>query len=507
MLNNVSEFVNSIGEQNRRAAAAKRIALYYDDYREILRNVVRAAAPGEVALQLEPFLQLVGGSSFLKRISDELARPLYARDALRRVMQPGDGELKFSRPEQDKWQEIATEIDVDCCMDLAARLLQASSRVYLFPRVIKDAESGDAEFALDIMTRDMTFVIPDPDRPHRPIAWGYITKWSQEVIPKPLEWVCWDDEIYFSFQGKVFTAPPVEHDYGMIPVAVVGRRMRPGMYDDDSCGADLEAQSLYSFIVDLVVARKVWTQQHIQLAHKGDIEGFPEGQILNEKSILHIGGGPESQLLTLDLQSDPSNLLKVKAANEASVAANYGIGADRLNQQKAGSAPADDGLQERVAEMAQIMYRAERDLFEVLKVISKDHPKLTLAQDDKLIVDLGYVHNRTDRMTVLAIRAEEKRQGVRDPVDDVLEDNPEFGGDEEIAMEYLKQKAERRAAVVELMRELNAPADGEPGMSPEQNGARGPVERDAKKAADAAATERAAGMSGVANELRSGGAA
>src|SRR3990167_1563712 len=79
-------------ERQRRYTVGRRVRLYYDDYRQILRDHIYAIHHDalEVVAELEPFIPMVGGSSFLKRVADERARPLYARDPLRRIVQPAD---------------------------------------------------------------------------------------------------------------------------------------------------------------------------------------------------------------------------------------------------------------------------------------------------------------------------------------------------------------------------------------------------------------------------------
>lgn len=496
--------VKSEADKVRRHTIGRRVRLYYDDYKQILREhiyLIHAESP-EVGAALEPFIPLVGGSSFLKRVADERARPLYARDPLRRIVRPAElnswasgaeqtptGErpaLPPPSPDQSAWEGIAAEMDVNRALDQAARLLTPSSKVFLYPRVIKGDDSESA--ALDVLTADMVTAIPDPRRPSKALAIIYALESKNGEATK---YVCWDNRRSFAFapgQGPALDLR--EHDFGLLPFVEISQRCRPGCYWDITTGADLEAQTLNSLSLDLVIVYKAWTQRHIQLAFKGDVDGFPRNQVLNEKSILYIGGSAESLLLPIDLQGDFQQLLNVQSANEARTAANYGISRERLNQK--GGSETDDGLHERVDEIAQVMYRAETDLFRVVKAISREHPRWHLNPDAITIVDLGYLHARTNRKTQLDLYDAEVKQGLRSGVDSVLEDNPEYGGDRRVALAHIEARAREQAAIYMIQRAVNAPRSNDvtkPGQSPEDNGRMGPMVRDGAMTRDDAAMD------------------
>src|SRR5688572_16973629 len=87
--------LTSRSETLRREVMRVRTRLYRDDYKGIIRDHKNQVfLEPAVADRLEPFIDFIGGSSFLKRVSDEQARPLYARSPIRRVIGPND--LKIS---------------------------------------------------------------------------------------------------------------------------------------------------------------------------------------------------------------------------------------------------------------------------------------------------------------------------------------------------------------------------------------------------------------------------
>jgi len=508
--------VKSEADRLRRHAIGRRVRLYFDDYKQILRDhiySIHQESP-EVAAALEPFIPLVGGSSFLKRVADERARPLYARDPLRRIVRPGELlppalanppapgariELSPPSPDQQAWEGLAAEMDVNRALDQAARLITPSNKVFLYPRVIKSAEEGDAA-ALDLLTGDMVTVIPDPRRPSRPLALIYVL---ESRNGEPLRYACWDNRRYFAFDPAQGPAIDLrDHDFGLLPFVEVAQRCRPGSYWDLTSGADLEAQTLNSLSLDLVILYKAWTQRHIQLAFKGDVDGFPRNQVLNEKSILYIGGSSDSLLLPIDLQGDFQQLLNVQAANEARTAANWGISRDRLNQR--GGAETDDGLHERVDELAQVMYRAELGLYSIAKAISREHPRYHLSPDSMTIVDLGYLHARTNRKTQLELNDMEVKQGLRSGVDTVLEDNPEYGGNRAVALAHIEERTREQAVIYEIQKITNSPKGNDlsqPGQTSADNGRMGPMVRDGKLSRDTAADLASGSLKNLARRI------
>lgn len=480
----VHELASSLREVARRNAAAERVKLYRDDYRQLLeRMVFEVFTEPRIRESVTRILPLISGTSFVKRVADEKGRPIYARAPLRRVVLDGEQDVKEA---QAAYRALAKEMGLDAAMDTIARLITACGAVLGFVRYVEGVG-----LTLDVMTPDMVTVVPHPDVATRALAVAYVRTWHDD---RPFETVVWDDQRRFSIdsQGRLL-GPVVAHDFGTLPFLEVHQRGRTCHYWQESLGSDLISQTRQSMFLDLVLIRKIKLQSHLQITYIGDSEAFVKAQVLDEQSVLHA----ESGIIGLqNLESDPAKYIAVKQTNEAAVAAAHGISRDRLNQQvrEAGD---DVALQERVAELAAIMAEAEARLFEIVKAVSREHPEHHVPPDARLLVDLGQIHNRVDRKTQLDIRQAERSMGLRSGVDDVLEDNPEMGGDREQAMARIRESMAEEAIIVEERRKLNAPADGgspeEPGQDPAANGAMGPAVRDGKMTRDEAAAQAATG--------------
>lgn len=476
---------NTPKETLRRQLARRRICLYRDDFESVLQEQLGILFRDEaVRLQFYRLARLAGSSSFLKRVSDEVSRPVYSTPPVRRVKPAGAADKRGSDPNQAKYAALAKRIQLNQTMDLAARLVVACAPVFLIGRYIKD--DGPT---LDVATGDCVSVIPDPRKPTRALAIAY--------EQGPGQWVVADDKRTFQVNANGIASAVEPHDLGRIPVVEIHRRGRWGTYWD-SQGQDLEVAALSMMFIDAVILKKHKSQSHIQLAFAGDSDGIPKNQVLDEESILMING--QGQLTPIDLQADPTGLLKTKAALETTVAAAYGLSQARLNQEKDAS---DQGLTERTAEIMAVMGDAEADAFDLLQRLSQsDTPDKRIAEGLEFSADYRAISNRMDPMQELAYWKELRANGLRSIVDDAFALNPELQ-DEVAAWTEINRNMEDEAVYIAQRRALNIAEDAnvnQPGQDPQSNGAMGPAVRDGKMSKDEAAMQAESGDSSAASD-------
>lgn len=478
--NYVGEKISAREESSRRAEATERVKLYRTDYKAIIAwTLSQIFTEWEVYRRLERLLPIIGGASFLRRVANEVGRPLYAAPPTRRViLGPSGGDVGRA---QEAYNAMAEEMQLNAQMDTVARMLTPSAAMFAFPRYVEDL----GQMVLDVMTPDMVTVIPHPDVPTRALAIAYATEWMNG---KATEHVVWDNARNFRVgpRSGYVRSSLKPSNFGLLPIVEIHQPGRTCHYWQDTFAEDLVSQAKQSLFMDCVIVRKVKTQSHRQTSYIGDSGNFVKGQVLDEESVIHAEAGTIS---VLDFESDPTKVLETKLANEANVAAAYGINRDRLNQRT--TSPADDvGLKQRVAELAAVLVPAEVRLFEIVKTVSREHPKYAghIPHDARLLVDLGDIHDRVDRMTQLNIREKERSMGYRSVVDDVLEDHPAIW-DRATAEKFSVDKMAEEARFIEKRRALNVPADAtvdEPGQDAAKNGAMGPKVRDGEMTRDEA---------------------
>lgn len=466
----VTDHTNRPLEILRREKTAERVALYRDAYeRSLDRIITQVFTEAQVVDRLRSLAPLVGGTSFIKRVAGDLARPLYARAPLRRLDNATDAA-------QVTYSEIAREMRLNARMDEIAHLLVAANDVFAFVRFVPDKG-----LRLDILTGADTWTIPHPEVPTEPLAVVY--ERCNRADPRVKERVVWDDKRYFAIdkEGNL-VSQVVEHGLGILPIIDIHRTERLADFYDCDSGYDLVSQTRNSLFLDLIVLKKIKSQSHIQLYFSGDTTGFIKDQVTDEESVLISQG--QGNLGTINLESDPSRIMAVKTANETLVKGNYGLAEERTEE-------GDVGLRERVAELASILVDAEQRICKVVQAVSRESSHAGKIPDSAVLrVDLGTIHHRVDRKAQLEIRDTERSMGYRSVVDDVLEDNPEFDGDEATALKWIDEKMKQEAVYIARRRALNISEDAnskEPGQSPEANGAMGPAVRDGKISKDDAA--------------------
>lgn len=117
----------------------------------------------------------------------------------------------------------------------------------------------------------------------------------------------------------------------------------------------------------------------------------------------------------------------------------------------------------------------EKSLLKISLILINKYKKLSLNVDVKWTIEyLEPLPSIDDPRVALEVLIKGMTEGVDSPVAYLMRTNPDINTEKE-ALDYIDKNAEIRAKVVELMRELNAPANGDPGLTPEQNGARGPL--------------------------------
>lgn len=473
--------VGSSADLMRRQLARRRICLYRDDFETVLQEQLGLIFRDEaVRLRFYRLARLAGATSFLKRISDEVARPVYATPPTRRIRKRGTKpETRNRAPdgEQQKLNDLATRIGLNAIMDLSARLLVACAPVFLIGRVIE----GEGP-TLDVATADCVSIIPDPRKRTRALAVAYETAGGT--------WTVVDDQRSFVVNGQGIIKATETHSLGRLPVVEIHRRGRWGSYWDTQ-GQDLEVAALQMMFIDSVLLKKHKSQSHIQLAFAGESDGIPKQQVLDEESILMVNG--QGTLTPINLEGDPSGLLKTKEVTETSVAAAYGISRARLNQEKDAS---DQPLNERTAEIMTIMGDAEADAFDLLQRLSKaGSPDGAIADDMIFAADYRAMSHRMDPMEELAYWKELRANGLRSIVDDAFALNPELASEDD-AWDEINRNMADEAVYIGQRRALNIDEQAsvdEPGQNPKANGAMGPAVRDGKMSRDDAATKSKSG--------------
>lgn len=466
-------------EKQRRKNAQRRVDLYLDHAETHLREEVhRVFQTAEVRALIEPFIKMASSQSLFKRVVDEISRPVYSI--------PPRREVTGLESDQDTFRQLARECRLDGRMDLAVRLVNACNQVWLYYRHVPRLG-----VVLDVLTPNMVTVIEDPADPTRELGIIYDRIVRRNGKPELMH-VFWDAKETFQFdtEGKAlaFDDPKLKKLHGLprMPFVSIKRRDNWGKFWDDTSGNDLECGQLAVSLVTALVLKLHKCQGEKQIVITGDINGVPKGQTLDGQGAIVAPDG--TTITTLDLTTNPEHYLKTVDTITDRVAANHGLNRERMNQ---GQSANEDGLLERRADMIKVFRPAEEDGFEVLKMVSLEHPRLKLSKDASLAVDFGEFEARTDRKAQLDIWEQSRSMGLRNVLDDIKATNPEIQTDAE-AWDELDKNMAAEADFILRRRALNIPEDAtvdQPGQNAAANGAMGPLVRDKKMTKDEAADQ------------------
>ena len=472
-------------ERVRRQESNDRRLLYQDRPESVVRKLVKQVFDDPTVIaRMMKFVPLVASQAIYKRAVNEVARTAYMIPPTRTMKPPG---------QQDTFAALAEEIDINDVMDRGVRMAVACNASFLVPRYVPRLE----RIIVDVVPPDGVSVIPDPDDPLKMLGFIYD---KQVWDPNRKSWVTWrvywDDKITFQLDdaGSVRPFPGqttalVNHGYRRIPVVAIHAVERYGEYWNYSTGRDLLNAQLSCSLLMLLSLRKLKAQGFRKLVIGGDIQGFPKGQIFDEEAAIVAPDG--TSVTDLASEADAGNYMALMETIKQDAAANRGLSRSRMNAE--GPAPGDDlGLMEQRSEVIKFARTAEMELLDVLQMISsKHHPLFQLADGVEMSIDYGEIPHRMDRKAVLEIRDIEKKQGTRNVLDDIMEDNPEILTQDE-ASEELDRNIKIQSEWVKKIRALNMANDasaGKPGLTPQQNGANGPAVRDGEKTGDQAAAE------------------
>ncbi len=458
----VKNVVRNQTEQVRRLDASKRIALYQDSCEaDLLAQINSVFNAPEVRQRLTPFIDMACATSVFRRIVDETAKQVYNPFPARRVS---------SDPGARAYAEFVREARLDQRLDQAARLLEATNAVFLFPRWVPSL--GRA--VLDILTPDMVSVISHPDDPTTELAVAIDVYVHGQAKP---DIEVWDDEVIFRLnpQGNLVNVGGLlerPNPYGRIPIVGVHRKERWGTYWDTTSGKDLIAGQRAVNLLTALVLKLHKSQGEKQIVVQGDTASTIQNQTLDGEGALVTGEG--ITITTLDLRSDANHYNATIDSIIQRVAANYGISKERLAASGSGFGGAnigsDTALFERRSELLQTWATAEQRLFDVCKLVFRGLPGREIPEADKLVVDFREIEARVSMADQLSLWETQLSMGLKSVEDMVISMNPEISTSEEAKAE-VSRNLESWAQWIGMRRELNAPSDGSVGQTPQQNGA------------------------------------
>jgi hypothetical protein len=466
--------VNAVQSGNvhrvRREKIAARLALYRDQLEIPLSQVIgKIYETPKMQETLKEYICVSAGQNVSRRIVNEVAS-LYDRTALRQLA---------TREEEFRAEE--KRLQLHFIHQEAHRLVNLCNEVMIW-----QFKGIDDQTALRIVTPNLFDAVPDPRDTLIPA--GILNDCAPMTMlgnaTRLPHWELWDDTYRYRINGEGrmvdamggVAVVPEEHGLGRIPGVLLHRRQPTTCILDASYGEDIKSTHLAVALIDVMIMRLSKTQGENQPILQGNLAAMASGQVMNGETPLALP--PDVVVSMLNMKTSPEHYLEVKRDKLTSVAQTYGMSYEMFTN----SENSDSGK----------LYAMRREKLTELRLEQRGRAMLHEAQvvelmgfDSKgLRVDFQEQAAPADASEEVALLDTKMRKGLDSPVDFVMRKDPDLTRD--AAKQKILDNLGDFAMLVIAQRALNMPGDadaGNPGKSPQQNGAARPGDPDSARAA------------------------
>ena len=402
-------------EQERMDEAADRLALYSDDYEEIIREAMSKLFCKENYDRL--FFHVNGSQNILKRVVNELSM-VYKTEATRTL------DVK-----SDRWEEIKGEIDLDMRMKRANRLTNLLNDI-----VLKVGVRG-GKMVIDIITPDICTVIQSEDDPSKISALLWLRTYVNTPNSVVIEYEYMDDQGWWAVLDKDFRmkglemANPATFPYRgaagapFLPIVALHRQHPESYFWDQDSGRDLYNAAVMLGVKMTQFDYAFKTGSFKQIYAMGQGMEIPARQVMDITQPWRVLLDPQGkgEVGTLDLQVDFKAMVDALTYQLNSVINNYGISADMWTlsiSEMSGRALKikNRALLEQRQEQIPIYRRAESDLFECIKVVNNTHASFfgwqKIPDQATLTTDFAEVEFPEDPVYEIDLEAKRLKSGL-----------------------------------------------------------------------------------------------
>lgn len=457
-------YISSDAERMRRRDAMRRLDLYKDRADEsIIALIERLFDNPKVKSLRKSFAAIAAYQNVSKRITNEISR-VYSQPATRLI-----------EADQDRYLLLQRITRLDRKMRLANRYTNLLNETVIWPRI--DPVSGRVE--IRIVTPDRFFAVASPTDPLDLVA-IIIDRHptGKRVRPTDPHWLVATDTEFFWLDkdGRVIEGSWVEHGLGRIPMVLAHREEPDDSLLNPSPGGDIVDAHLAVALLNVLLLKGQKSGTRVPYV-SGDLSSTPEGQPMDEETIVEFGEGV--QVSTLDLGVSPDHVIATTRSILGQIAANYGIPLSvfELSYQTSSGFEIElkrSGLRE-IRNDQILDYRAiEFDLADLMSrlLTTAAHP-LAFSVDGWRI-DFGELETPRDPLQRLAYWKELRSMGLANTIEFYRELNPEATNDQATAA--IEANAQIEAARIRLFRSLNLSPEAtieNPGQGPVENGSAG----------------------------------
>lgn len=447
----------------RREAIARRLRLYRDQSRPDIECAIRQIyETPDYQNTLCRYIDIAKEQNVTRRIVDEIAS-LYDRPVLRTLLDPARDAAFHLEEKRLRLHELMQE---------AHHLLTLCNEVLVW-----QYSGADDRPKLRLVTPDMFDAVPHPRdtlvEAGLLIDMVPITSYTGELRSRLPHYELWDDTYRYliSARGEWVDElgdpadKPIEHGLGRIPGVLLHRREPTTCILDASTGSDIESCHLGVALLNVMIMRLSKSQGERQPVLQGNLAAVASGQVMNGERPLLLP--PEVVASMLDTKTDPDHYLAVKRDKISSTAVTYGMSYEQVTN----SETSDSGklFELRREKLKEIRNESRRRSSQV-----NEPAVITLIGFDPVGVRFDYQEQSLpqDAGEKVALLRDKMKMGLDSPLAYLQREDPDL--DRKAAQTLLMMNLRDYAALIVMVRALNAPADADaedPGKSPQENGA------------------------------------
>jgi hypothetical protein len=399
-------------ERDRMTAALNKLDLYKDDYEDIVRAAMKAQFHPENYKRL--LYHVNQSQNVLKRVINEISM-IYKAPAQRGLFTASGSEL-----ESERYTEIQAETKLARKMRKVNRYTNLLNETLIFVTV------RGGKIAYDLLTPNLVTVIQSDDDPTRARAIVYRVDLVNTLGETEPRYYYWDEQGTHSILDKNFVErvpiyTPDNYPYRtaeglpVMPFVTIHRNDPDGTFWDQDTGNDL-----YNSTVLLGVKMtqfdyyyKVASFKQLYVRSEEDV---PMGQILDPLTAFVVRG-QDAEVGVLDIQANLNQLRDALVFQINSIVNNYGISADAWTlsvSEMSGRALKikNRALLEAREEQTPTYLDAERDLFNITRIVNNAHFTDKLPEAAEFGVDFGEIEFPEDPAVELAQKKEELKSGL-----------------------------------------------------------------------------------------------
>jgi len=438
----------------RREEIARRVRLYRDDAEADFTAIIRRIfEDSEVQRQRIALIEVAKEQNVSRRIVEEVAS-LYDRPAVRTLPDASSNTL---------FHEVEQRTSLHEVMQTKQRLLLLCNDVLIW-----QFDGVDGKNKLRVVTPDLFDALPDP-RDSSVMAGLLLDVCPLSILPgrdQRAHYELWDAVYRYQLNAAGQLLGIIEHGIGRIPGALLHLREPTDRLLDSRSGRDITSAHLGTAVLNVMIMRLSKSQGERQPVLKGPLANVAKNQRMDGESPIALP--PEVEAMMLDTKTDPDHYLAVKREKLSSVAQTYGMSYEQLAYQETSDTASGKVYQLRREKLTELRSeqrrRALMDEREIVLLLGFDPTGMRVDYREQALPQ--------DASEEIQLLVDMTKLGLDNPIAYLMRKDPDITEAE--AWKRLRDNLAVWAKVVMMQRDLNMPNEpGNPGRSPQANGAMG----------------------------------